>query len=217
MVGAGESAPEQPMAYVLHPHLAEAMGEPGNVNRVAVALHRHDAGHQSEMKQVLEERLSAAGLSLRHVETNAKIRAQVENLTRPLLLMLVAMAGLFALVGGLSLTGTMGLNVLERTQEIGILRAVGATSRIVVQVVILEGVFVGLVSWVLASLLALPVSKLMSAIVGVNFIKVPLDFAFAPSGIGLWLVVALVVSVVASYLPARNALRTSVREALAYE
>jgi putative ABC transport system permease protein len=217
MVGAGEPAPEQPMAYVSHPHLAEAIGEPGRANRVAVALLGHDVDHQNEMKRVLEDRLAEADLSLRQVETNAKIRAQVENLTKPLLLMLVAMAGLFAVVGALSLTGTMGLNVLERTQEIGILRAVGATSRIVMQVVIVEGVFVGLVSWLLASLLALPVSKLMSVIVGINFIKVPLDFAFATSGIGLWLIIAVIVSVFASYLPARNASRISVREALVYE
>ena len=217
MVGAGESTPEQPMAYVSHRHLAEVLGEPGRVNRLAVGLREHDAGHQDEMKAVLEGHLAAAGLNLRAVETNAKIRAQVENLTKPLLLMLVAMAGLFAVVGVLSLTGTMGLNVLERTQEIGILRAVGATGRVVLQVVIVEGVFVGLVSWLLASLLALPVSKLMSVVVGINFIKVPLDFAFAISGIGLWLIIAVIVSVFASYVPARNASRISVREALVYE
>jgi putative ABC transport system permease protein len=217
MVGAGESAPEQPMAYLSHAHLAEVIGEPGKVSRVAVALHRHDVDHQNEAKQVLEHLLVGAGFHLRDVDTNARIRAQVENLTKPLLLMLVAMAGLFAVVGGLSLTGAMSLNVLERTQEIGIIRAMGASSRIVMQVVIVEGVFVGLVSWLLASLLALPQSKLMSVIVGINFIKVPLDFAFAISGIGLWLIIVVALSIFASYLPARSASRIRVREALAYE
>ncbi|MFN2225109.1 MAG: FtsX-like permease family protein, partial [Anaerolineae bacterium] len=188
MVGAGESAPEQPMAYVSHARLANALGAPGRVNRVAVALQEHDADHQNEMKRVVEDDLTAAGLPLRHVETKAKIRAQVENLTRPLLLMLVAMAVLFAVVGGLSLSGAMSLNVLERTQEIGVLRAVGASDRVVMQTIIVEGVFVGLVSWLLAALLALPGSKLMSVVVGINFIKVPLDFAFAPAGVGLWLI-----------------------------
>jgi putative ABC transport system permease protein len=217
MVGAGESSPEQPMAYVSRPRLAEVIGQPGRIDRAAIALHRHDADYQNEMKRVLEGHLAADGLNLRAVETNTKIRAQVENLTKPLLLMLVAMAGLFAVVGALSLTGTMGLNVLERTQEIGIMRAMGATGRTVLQVVIVEGIFVGLVSWLIASLLALPTSKLMSAIVGINFIKVPLDFTFAASGIGLWLIIAVLVSVFASYVPARNASRISVRAALVYE
>ncbi|MFL7794697.1 MAG: ABC transporter permease, partial [Anaerolineae bacterium] len=156
-------------------------------------------------------------LNLRSVETNAKIRTQVENLTNPLLLVLAAMAVLFAVVGGLSLTGAMSLNVLERTQEIGILRAVGAPNRIVMQIVIVEGVIVGLVSWLIASLLAFPLGKIMSVMLGISFIKVPLDYAFAPSGIGLWLIIVLMLSVFASYLPAHNATRIVVRKALSYE
>ena len=111
----------------------------------------------------------------------------------------------------------MSLNVLERTQEICIIRAVGASSRSVLQIIIVEGIFVGLVSWLVASLLALPFSKLMSVMVGINFIKVPLEFAFATSGIGLWLLIVVTLSVIASYLPAHNAARIRVQEALAYE
>ena len=127
------------------------------------------------------------------------------------------MAGLFAVVGGLSLTGAMSLNVLERTQEIGIIRAVGASSRVVIQIVIVEGLLIGLMSWLIASLLAFPLGKIMTVVVGISFIKVPLDYAFAPSGIGLWLIFVLVLSVLASYLPANNASRIVVREALEYE
>jgi putative ABC transport system permease protein len=127
------------------------------------------------------------------------------------------MAFLFAAAGGLSLMGTMSLNVLERTQEIGIMRAVGATSHIVRQVIIVEGVFVGLVSWLLATLLAYPLGKVMSIAVGLSFIKVPLTYDFAPSGILYWLIIVMVLSIIASYLPARNASRLKGRAVLAYE
>jgi putative ABC transport system permease protein len=217
MVGAGEPVPEQAMAYVNYSHLVEVVGETGLANRAAVATDRHDATYQAEMKRTLEDRLSASGFNLRSVETNAKIRSQVENLTNPLLLLLAAMAGLFAVVGGLSLTGAMSLNVLERTQEIGIIRAVGASSKIVMQIVIIEGIIIGLVSWLIASLLAFPLGKIMTVMVGISFIKVPLDYAFAPTGIGLWLIIVLMLSVFASYLPANNATRIVVREALVYE
>ena len=217
MVGAGEPVPEQAMAYVSYPYLVEEVGETGMANRAVVALDRHDAAYQAEMKRTLEDHLSASNLNLRSIETNARIRAQVENLTNPLLLLLAAMAVLFAAVGGLSLTGAMSLNVLERTQEIGILRAVGAPNRIVMQIVIVEGVIVGLVSWLIASLLAFPLGKIMSVMLGISFIKVPLDYAFAPSGIGLWLIIVLMLSVFASYLPAHNATRIVVRKALSYE
>ena len=217
MVGAGEPVPEQAMVYVDYSYLVEEVGETGLANRAAVATERHDEAYQAEMKRRVEDHFSASDLNLRSVETNAKIRTQVENLTNPLLLVLAAMAVLFAVVGGLSLTGTMSLNVLERTQEIGIIRAVGASTNIVMQIVIIEGVIVGLVSWLIASLLAFPMGKIMSVMLGISFIKVPLDYAFAPIGIGLWLIIVLLLSVFASYLPAHNATRVVVREALVYE
>jgi putative ABC transport system permease protein len=217
MVGAGEPIPEQPMVYVSYADFVRVMQEPGMANRVAVATDRHDADYQAEMKGVVEDRLAAGGFDLRSVETNARIRTQVENLTDPLLLLLAAMAALFAVVGGLGLTGAMSLNVLERTKEIGIVRAVGASTGIVMQIVIVEGVLVGLASWVIASLLAFPMGKIMAVVVGVSFIKTPLDYAFAPGGIGLWLIAVLVLSAIASYLPARSASRIVVREALVHE
>ena len=217
MVGLGEPTPDPMMAYVSYPHLARVMRETGRANRVVVALDQHGAAYQDEKKMMLEEHFTAAGINLRSVETNAKTRTRVENLTNPLLLLLTAMAGLFAVVGGLSLTGAMSLNVLERTREIGIIRALGASSNTVMQIVVVEGAIVGLASWLIASLLAFPLSKIMTVAVGISFIKIPLDYAFAPSGIGLWLLIVLALSAFASYLPANNGSRIMVREALAYE
>jgi putative ABC transport system permease protein len=70
------------------------------------------------------------------------------------------------------------------------------------QVVIVEGIFIGLVSWLLGTLLAYPLSRAMSVFIGVT---------------SLWLIIVLILSVFASYIPARNASRLSVREVLAYE
>jgi putative ABC transport system permease protein len=111
----------------------------------------------------------------------------------------------------------MSLNVLERTQEIGIIRAIGASSQHIIQIVITEGIFVGLISWLLAALLAYPMGLIMSAAVGISFIKVPLTYEFAPAGILLWLIIVVLLAIIASYVPARNASRLIVRQALAYE
>lgn len=217
MVGFGESTPEIPMAYANYDYFSRVTGGVGRANRLAIATGKHDDATQLAAKRHLESALDAAGVRVRNIDTYANTRRQVENLTGPLLLQLAAMAVLFAAVGGLSLMGTMSLNVLERTQEIGILRSVGATSGIVQQVVIAEGVVVGLVSWLLASLLAWPFGKLLSVAVGMQFVKTPLVYDFAPLGILLWLGVVLLLAVVSSYIPARNASRLSVREVLTYE
>ena len=83
-------------------------------------------------------------------------RSQVERLTTPILLLLAAMAALFSVVGGLGLLGTMSLNVLERTGEFGVVRAVGATGPAVLSIVLVEGLSVAALSWLAGSVLAVP-------------------------------------------------------------
>jgi putative ABC transport system permease protein len=127
------------------------------------------------------------------------------------------MAVLFAVVGGLGLMGTMSINVIERTREIGVMRALGAPTRSVAQVFIVESVAIGMISWLLGTALAVPLSKIMSDAVGIPLMGTPITFRFSMAGVGLWLVVVVLLSVAASFIPARNASRLTVREVLAYE
>jgi putative ABC transport system permease protein len=130
---------------------------------------------------------------------------------------LLVMALLLAVVGGLGLMGTMSINVLERTREIGVLRAIGAPSRGVAQVFIREGISVGVLSGLFAALLALPLGRALSGAVGIPIMGVPLTFSYSMAGLWLWLILVIVLSWLASFLPARNASRLTVRQVLAYE
>jgi putative ABC transport system permease protein len=67
------------------------------------------------------------------------------------------------------------------------------------------------------SLLALPLSKLLSDAVGQVMSGAPLSFRFSMAGVWLWLAIALLLSTLASLIPARKASRLTVREVLAYE
>jgi putative ABC transport system permease protein len=84
-------------------------------------------------------------------------------------------------------------------------------------VFMVEGIFIGLLSWLLGTGLAIPLSKLLSDAVGLAFVKSPLSYTFSVSGVLIWLVVVVILSALASFLPARSASRLTVREVLAYE
>jgi putative ABC transport system permease protein len=127
------------------------------------------------------------------------------------------MAVLIAVVGSIGLAGTMSLNVLERTREIGIIRAIGASDRSVMELVMVEGLLIGLMSWVFGLLLALPVSSLMANAIILALFGATADFTFTPIGVILWGIVVVILSVIASVGPARNATRLTIREVLAYE
>jgi putative ABC transport system permease protein len=109
------------------------------------------------------------------------------------------------------------MNVLERTRDIGVMRAIGASDIAIVQLVIAEGVLVGVISWILGALLAWPISTLLANVVGTTMLNSPLDFVFSLDGFLVWLGGVLVLAALASFLPARNAARLTIREVLAYE
>ena len=78
-------------------------------------------------------------------------------------------------------------------------------------------VFIGLLSWLVGAVLALPIGKLLSDAVGVAFLEEPLNYTFSTQGTLLWLAIVVILAALASIMPAWNASRLSVREVLAYE
>jgi putative ABC transport system permease protein len=151
------------------------------------------------------------------VVTGSEQQAQQAGLIGILISFLLLMAVLIAVVGGLGLMGTMSMNVLERTREIGVLRAIGASNRSILGMILLEGMLIGGLSWALGSALSLPIGAGLSAVAGTAFVTIPMPLVVSPIGFVIWLAVALVLSAVASLLPAWRAVRLTIREILAYE
>ncbi len=178
---------------------------------------RHDRPYQNAKAEELDRYFRQLGYKVRVAQAGrASLDTAVESLDT-LVVFLLIMAILTAIVGSMGLTGTMGMNVLERTREIGIMRAIGADDRAVMRTVIAEGVFIGVISFGLAIVLSVPFTYLLSTIVSLAVFQSPIDVVFTYSGYAIWLGLVLVLSALASILPARNAARLTIREVLAYE
>jgi len=130
---------------------------------------------------------------------------------------LVVMSVIIGGVGGLGLMTTMSLNVLERRREMGVLRAIGASSRSVWLIVVTEALAIGVMSFLIAAVIAGPLSRLLGDFVARAMFRSGLSFLFDPSGLAIWFVVSLILSALASFIPAWNASRAPVREALGFE
>ncbi len=178
---------------------------------------QHDRATQDLMAERLDHFFRGAGFKVRQAESGlASLDTASESLDT-LVVFLLIMAILTAIVGAMGLTGTMGMNVLERTREIGIMRAIGADDRAVMRTVIAEGFVIGAMSFGLAIILSIPFTYLLSTIVSLAVFETPIDVVFTYMGYAIWFGLILVLSVVASILPARNAARLTIREVLAYE
>ncbi len=203
--------------YVKHEDYAYAARLPGQVTHMQVATSRHDAAWQSKMEAVLLEHLEAQGIGVSGTENTEMMREENKLLFTIIVAFLILMALLLAAVGGLGLTTTMSINILERVREIGVLRAIGASNLSVRQIVLVEGVVIGLISWTIGVLISLPVSGFMSEQLGIALIGIPLISQYSIGAAVLWLFVLQGVALVASLGPARNAVRLTIREVLAYE
>ena len=206
-----------PFGYVNYDYLGRLAGDVGRVSSLCMVTDGHDFESQTKAAQALERRFTEAGFNVNAIIKIAKERAEAEATFNIIVTLLLIMAVLMAVVGGLGLMGTMSINVLERTREIGVMRAIGASDGAVVQVFMIEGVLIGLLSWSIGAALALPLSKLLSDAVGLAFWQAPLSYTFSPPGAVVWFVVVVVIAAVSSFLPARGASRVTVREVLAYE
>jgi putative ABC transport system permease protein len=210
--------PESNLAYVNQTALAEVSGLAGRANRVVAQIEdAHSPQAQKTMVRALAERCERAGLAVQSSRTTAEMIKQVISQVDMVIYLMLVMAALLAAVGGLGLAATMGLNVLERTREIGVLRAIGATNWAMWSIVVTEGLLVGLVSWVLGTLLSYPLGNLLSGGVGMAFVGLWIRYVFSYEGVWMWFLIVIVISTLASLAPARRASSISVREALAYE
>ena len=215
IVGLAKEAYAPATAYIPLDFLQKQ--EPGMVNSLRLALAQNDFDSISIVKENLDRNLEQEGLRARGSSSKAEMRFGFDQHMLMIYVFLVVMSAIVGSVGALGLMTTMSLNVLERRREMGVLRALGATPRVVWLMVIVEGLVIGLLSWTIAALLAWPVSKVLGdALVGA-MLRGGLDFVFEPVGLLIWLAVSISVSVAGSFLPAWKASQTTVREALAYE
>ncbi|HSM58689.1 MAG TPA: FtsX-like permease family protein, partial [Candidatus Sulfomarinibacteraceae bacterium] len=217
VVGIVQSILTQPTAYVNYPFFAQYTGATGRANFARVATEQHSPAAQAAAAAALQTHLEEAGFQVSRVETKFQRQESIRLQFDILITFLLVMALLIAAVGGMGLMGTMSINVLERTREIGVMRAIGAATGSIMQIVIVEGVLIGLISWTQGVLLGWPIGRLMSDRIGLAFVDSPLEFQYSINGALLWLAAALLISAIASFWPAHNAASLSVREVLAYE
>lgn len=162
----------------------------------------------------LERTLSQNGANVSEimplgVYENAMV-AHFEILVRALM----ALAGLTALVGTLGLSSTIAVSVLERTRELGIIRAIGGSAPQARNLVVTEGLIVGGISVVLSILLGLGLAWGLGTVIGRMSFALPLPLTPSYSAMSFWTLAVMLLTGVASAVPARRVARLTVREAV---
>ena len=189
------------LAYAPYEYISQTTNLANRAYMFRLVTERHDRAYQDAKAEELDAFLRERGYKVLSTEAgSASLDIAVESLDT-LVVFLLIMAVLTAIVGSMGLTGTMSMNVLERTREIGITRAIGADDRAVMRTVIAEGVVIGMISFGFAIILSIPFTYLLSTIVSLAVFETPIDTVFTWTGYAIWLGLVLALSAFASILP----------------
>lgn len=217
VVGMMKAMGESRWAYASYDYYGRVARDVGKTSYVRVVTEQHTPEFQTRTAKALEAHFKRSSVDISYTKTKHELSQGDREAIHVITISLMLVAILVAIVGGLGLAGTMSLNVIERTREIGIMRSIGASDGSVLQIFMIEGILIGAISWFLGTLVSVPLGHVLSQSLGMMLFAMPLSFQFSVQGMVIWLIFSVVLSAVASFLPAWRATRISIRNVLAYE
>jgi putative ABC transport system permease protein len=206
-----------PLLYANYEYISRLAGEPGMVYSLRVLTTDHSAATQKRVNDQLQALFKERGIQVTSTTLGTQFIEDQKAQTDILVYFMLVMAALIAVVGGLGLMGTMSVNVLERTREIGVMRAIGASNWDIQAIVLTEGMVIGILSWAVSLFLSVPITNVLCYGVGMAILTAPMPTVYGVSGMMAWLVFTVALGSLASALPARRASSLTVRDTLAYE
>jgi putative ABC transport system permease protein len=208
-------------AHVAREPMLRAIAEVGRASTLWVQTEYTDAEGEAAVAQALrkffdQRKMEVNAQSIFFDDTSAEIIQGILFRFGIIISLLAAMAVIIAIVGSIGLSGVLSLSVLEQRREIGVMRAIGASSGKISLLFIGEGLILGILSWLIALPLSIPAGYGMTQAMGVA-LQSEIVYRYTPTGAIYWLAIIVVLSIIASWFPARGATRISVRESLAYQ
>ncbi|OIO23529.1 hypothetical protein AUJ65_03455 [Candidatus Micrarchaeota archaeon CG1_02_51_15] len=150
------------------------------------------------------------------ISSNAQMEATRADMMNPINIFLLAIAGVSLIVGGVGVANTLFTSVLERTKEIGIMKAIGARNGDILLIFVFNAGLIGLVGGILGVAFGALLSGILPAFTG----GTPLgrgDSIVSESTAILALTVSVAIGIIAGIIPAYNASKLKPADALRYE
>ncbi|MFN2137397.1 MAG: ABC transporter permease, partial [Candidatus Promineifilaceae bacterium] len=191
----------------------------GRTSSIWIQTASDDAATEQAVAKSLRQMYETNGIDvlpggvINSQDTSSGVVSGINAQFRSIIVLLAVMAVLIGVVGSISLSGVLSLGVNERRREIGVMRAIGASSWDVARLFIGEGLILGWLSWLIAFPISVYAGRLMTAALS-SALGVEIVYHYTPDGALMWLAIITILAGLASGLPARRATRISVRESL---
>jgi putative ABC transport system permease protein len=181
-----------------------------------VRMRQHGEDYVNTLTDQLKAVYKLKSMDVNYTETVNAYRESAAGQFGITTSMLLALAVVVAIVGGIGLMGALSISVVERIREIGVMRAIGAQSATIMGMFMMEGVLQGLISWAVAVPLSFAGGHPAANGLGQALFEANLDYQYNWQAVLVWLLIVTIISILASIVPARSATQISVRDSLAY-
>lgn len=171
-----------------------------------------------KLKKDIENVIAPTDFNVLYVMSQAERVKIIYDHLNIILSVIVMLSFLVLAVSAIGMASATGINIWERTREIGVMRAIGATPKKIYSIFLSEGMIVSTLSIILGLILAYPLSKLAAIFFGNLMLgkDVVLEYAFSQLGFWTTLVITIVFGWMASRFPARSAVKIPTHQALSY-
>jgi putative ABC transport system permease protein len=210
---------DAPKIYIDKAQYDEYANLEHRINSLMFVAENRSYEQVTKLKLDVERRVAGTNFDVLYVMSQTERAKIIYDHLKIILALFTLLSTLVLVVGALGMAAATSTNILERTREIGVMRAIGATPKIVYRLFEVEGALVSVAGIVLGLLVSLPLSYFAAKFFGKLILggDVTLNFSFSYIGLAVTLMITLIFGWLASRIPARKAVSISNREALSYE
>jgi putative ABC transport system permease protein len=173
-----------------------------------------DISRIDEIAKKIEEKLDKKyGEGYYQASTSQQIAESIGSIIALLSFVLGGIASIALVVAGVGIANTMFISVMERTKEIGVMKAIGATNYNVMEIFLIESGILGLIGGLIGTFLGFVISQIITALAG-NILPIPFRAVVTLEMVGFTLLFSFFVGIVSGIWPARRAAKLQPVEAL---
>jgi putative ABC transport system permease protein len=212
-----DSAQMNSLVFMMNNDLENLLGISGEYDFFDVQV--EDKDKIDEVAKNIEEKLhddrdEEVGEESFSVETPAQSLSAVNTILNIINLIVVGIAAISLFVGATGIANTMYTSVIERTKEIGVMKAIGAQNKDVLMIFLIESGLLGLVGGTVGAIIglgaAIGVSNIANSALGSNIFKISINYTLLFGAIAF----SFVVGIISGVLPALQASKLNVVDAL---
>lgn len=187
------------------------------VNNVMVVANDSNDNVVMSIGRRIEQTFENAGISVYYGIRKREALQLIQDHLNILTFMVLFGSILALVVGGLGLISTMNITIMERIREIGVMKAIGSSTKTIRSMITLEGFIIGSISLIAGFTLSLPLSLMISNFLGMLIFEIKLDFMISSMGIVSSIILMIIFIKIATTFPGLSVSKLLVRDALAYE